>query len=69
MKMSASNWLGVNEDGADSPDPNRSNRYHVDNVGLQIGLGLPPQVLDCQSSLFSGPLAMPSTLPILQCKY
>lgn len=69
MKMSASNWLGVNEDRADSPDPNRSNRYHVDNVGLQIGLGLPPQVLDCQSSHFSGLLAMPSTMPILHSKY
>lgn len=57
--MSASNWLGGNGDVADSPDPNRSNRYHVDSVGLQIGLGLPLQVLgvnsgECQSSHFSG---------------
>lgn len=60
MKMSASNWLGGNGNRPDSPDSNRSNRYHVDNVGLQIGLGLPPQVLDCQSSHFSGIRDMPS---------
>lgn len=61
MKMSASNWLGGNEDRSDSSDPNLSNRYHVDNVALQIGLGLPLQVLgvnagDGQSSRFDGRL-------------
>uniref|UniRef100_A0A1B6LC54 RRM domain-containing protein n=1 Tax=Graphocephala atropunctata TaxID=36148 RepID=A0A1B6LC54_9HEMI len=39
--MSSSNWVRDREDMS----PDRHNRYRLDNVGLQLGLGLPLQLL------------------------
>lgn len=53
-KMSASNWLSNEE-----VSPDRNARYRVDNVALQLRLGLPIEVIgisprDFNRSHFSG---------------